>query len=122
MVAVEYEQARGLRKKHETPTGFQISRSVTLPHPVARLFAAWSDPKRRARWLPEPILVRTETALKSMRFTWPDGTHVETYFWQRSAQKCQVTVQHNRLPNQRAAARMKRFWAEALSRFACSLT
>ncbi len=30
MVAVGYEQARGLREKHQTPTGYEISVSKTL--------------------------------------------------------------------------------------------
>src|SRR5216117_1433710 len=33
MVTVTYEQARGLRKVHERPDGYSISRSKTLPVP-----------------------------------------------------------------------------------------
>ena len=47
MVAVGYEQARGLREKHETPAGYQISRSKTLAVSLRTLFAAWSDEKKR---------------------------------------------------------------------------
>ena len=34
MIAVSYEQAKGLRAKHEKPEGFQISRSKTMHAPV----------------------------------------------------------------------------------------
>ena len=30
MITVEYEKARGLRKQHEMPDGFQISKSKTI--------------------------------------------------------------------------------------------
>jgi uncharacterized protein YndB with AHSA1/START domain len=122
MVAVEYEQARGLRRKHEKPSGFQISKSVTLAQPIAKVYAGWSDPRARMRWLEESIVIRKETPQKTMRITWSDGTtHVEAYFWNRAPQKCQVTVQHSKLPDEKAAERMKRFWGSALARFARSL-
>jgi uncharacterized protein YndB with AHSA1/START domain len=122
MVAVEFEQARGLRKKHETPSGFQISRSITLQLPVSKVYEAWADPRKRERWLRQPVYVRTATAPKSMRMTWADGkSSVEAYFWKRAPRKCQVTVQHTRLPDERAGERMKAFWGAALSRFQSSL-
>ena len=48
MVTVGYEQARGLREKHERPEGYQISVSKTLGVPVATLYAAWTDEAVRA--------------------------------------------------------------------------
>lgn len=36
MVTVGYEQARGLRQKHEKPTGFDVGRSKTFPVPDGR--------------------------------------------------------------------------------------
>jgi len=40
MVTVTYEQARGLRRKHEMPSGYQISRSRTIAAPVEYVFTA----------------------------------------------------------------------------------
>ena len=40
MVTVGYEQARGLRKKHQRPEGFQVSASRTVAVPIAVAFAA----------------------------------------------------------------------------------
>src|SRR5437588_3077023 len=49
MVAVGYEQERGLRQKHQTSAGYQISRSMTVAVPIDRLYSAWQDKKTRGR-------------------------------------------------------------------------
>src|SRR5262249_44138032 len=69
MVTVGYEQERGLREKHQTPTGYQVSRSKTLPASADTLFAAWNDKKRRAHWMGKDagFTVRKATAPKSIR-------------------------------------------------------
>ena len=38
MITVAYEQERGLREKHQTPEGFQISVSKTIAAPVGTVF------------------------------------------------------------------------------------
>ena len=38
MVAVEYERARGLRARHETPEGYQVSVSKTISVSVKKLY------------------------------------------------------------------------------------
>lgn len=48
MVAVGYEQSRGLRKLHEKPGGFEISGSKTVNVPIETLFEAFADDKKRA--------------------------------------------------------------------------
>jgi hypothetical protein len=120
MVTVTYEQARGLREKHQTPAGFQASASKTVDVPVATLFAAWADARRRARWLPgvKPI-VRRSTHDKSMRLTWPDPpSDVDVYFWVKGASKSQVSLSHRKLADAKAVAAMKAFWTGALKRMA----
>lgn len=65
-IAGAYERARGLREKHEMPSGFQISRSKTLAVPVSELFEAWHDEGRRTGWLEtHELSVRTATPPKS---------------------------------------------------------
>jgi uncharacterized protein YndB with AHSA1/START domain len=123
MVTVEYERARGLRAKHETTSGFSVSRSKTLDVPIAELYAACAEPKRRAKWLPEPkLVVHKATPNRSMRVTWTDGVKsVELMFYAKGASKAQVTVQHSKLPDAKAAERMKTYWSEALERLARQL-
>jgi uncharacterized protein YndB with AHSA1/START domain len=118
MVAVTFEQQRGLRQKHEGPRGFQISVSRTLPVPLPLLYKAFANARARAAWLPEDgLIVRKATANKSLRITWKDGsTSLEIGFFEKGAGKSQVAVQHSKLPDARAVAKMKRYWADALER------
>lgn len=117
MVTVEYEQERGLRAKHERPEGFEISRSKTMAAPPGVAYAAWSDGRKRRRWLPDASFeVRKARPGKSLRITWADGTNVEVNFYAKGDGKTQVTVQHGKLPNAAAGERMKKYWAEALER------
>src|SRR6476660_9640069 len=51
MLTVGYEQARGLRAKHQKPDGYSISRNETIPVPPSVAFAAWTERRKRARWL-----------------------------------------------------------------------
>jgi hypothetical protein len=118
MVTVGYEQARGLRQKHERPDGFSVSASRTLAVPVERAFDAFADAKTRRRWLPDPgITVRKSTRPKSLRITWVDGTtHVEVNVYAKAKDKSQLSVQHSKLPDAEAAERMKAYWKGALDR------
>lgn len=82
MVTVSYEQARGLRDKHEKPAGYEVSVSRTVKVPLAKLYKAIGNETRRRTWLSEEgLLVRKATPNKSMRVTWKDGkTSLEFYF------------------------------------------
>jgi uncharacterized protein YndB with AHSA1/START domain len=115
MVAVGYEQARGLRDKHQKPNGYEISVGRTIAAPVAMLFKAWTDARTRKRWLSESITIRKTTENKSMRVTWEDNeTILSVNFYPKGDAKCQVVVQHTKLPNAQAAKQMKTFWSEVL--------
>lgn len=118
MVTVAYEQARGLRKLHQKPGGYEISVSRTVKVPLAKLYKACANEKARKAWLAEDgLLVRKATTDKSMRVTWKDGkTSLEIGFYPKGDDKSQVAVQHSRLPDAKAAAKMKKFWGEALDR------
>ncbi|CAN5538526.1 hypothetical protein BH20ACI3_BH20ACI3_42700 [soil metagenome] len=118
MITVSYEQALGLREKHEKPGGYQISVSRTVNVPLAKLYKAVENGKSRSSWLPEGgLAVRKATPNKSMRVTWSDGkTSLEIYFLPKGAAKSQVVVQHSKLSDAEAAAKMKTFWGQALDR------
>lgn len=113
MVTVAYEQARGLRKKHQRPEGFEVSASKTLAVSGAEAFRAWKDEKARARWLGNvALIVRKATPGRSLRLSWSDGTSVSVDFYPKGTGKCQVTVQHAKLADEKTALRMKAFWAK----------
>jgi hypothetical protein len=119
MVTVGYEQARGLRVKHQKCDGeFSASASKTLSVPVAALFAAWHDPKARSKWLPDGkgLTVRKATENKSLRITWPDGTNVDVNFFTKGDAKSQVAVEHGKLAGTADVPRVKEFWATALAK------
>jgi Activator of Hsp90 ATPase homolog 1-like protein len=118
MVTVTYEQQTGKRELHEKPGGYQISVSRTVASPVARLYKAFAKETERASWLNEDGLeIRKATPNKSMRVTWKDKkTSLEINFYPKNADKSQVVVQHSKLANASAAAKMKIYWAKALDR------
>ena len=122
MIAVTYEQARGLREVHEKPEGYEISVSRTIEAPASKAFKAWTDEKVRQKWLPAKLTIRKATTNKSLRITWEDGrTSVTGAFLPKGMGKCQVVAQHRKLTNAKAAAKMKKFWGEALDRLKNSL-
>ena len=116
MVAVSYEQARGLRDRHEMPGGYQISRSKTIAAPVSALYDAWQDEATRQSWLGDaPLTIRKATENKTLRITWDDETSVDVSFYPKGEHKTQVTVQHSKLADVSAAEQMKAYWAEKLA-------
>ena len=117
MVAVTYEQARGLRDKHEKPEGYEISVSRTIDAPVGKAFKAWTDEKTRKKWLPANLTIRKATTNKSLRISWEDGkTSLSVNFYPKGDGKSQVVAQHSKLPDAKGAAKMKKFWSQALDR------
>jgi uncharacterized protein YndB with AHSA1/START domain len=117
MVAVTYEQARGLRDKHQKPEGYEISVSRTIDAPLSKAFKAWTDDKTRQKWLPANLTIRKATANKSLRVTWEDGkTSLSVSFSPKGAGKSQVVAQHSKIPDAKGAAKMKKFWSQALDR------
>lgn len=119
MVTVEYERARGLRQVHEKADGFAASASKTLPIAVEELHGWWAEAGRRRRWLAaKGMTVRKATAPKSVRMTWSDGSSVNATFFAKGEGKSQVTVDHEKLADAAAVARVKAEWKVALGRLA----
>jgi uncharacterized protein YndB with AHSA1/START domain len=119
-VTVGYERIKGLRViGQRRGGGYEANKSRTLPLPLGRLYRAFSQKRTRERWLPGVgLTVRSATREKYMRITWPDGTLVALVFTSKGRGKSQVQVQHGRLPDQAAAARMRTFWGERLAALA----
>ena len=115
-VTVGYERIKGLRAIGQRRSGaWEASKSRTLSAPVDTVFRAFHDPRRRRRWMTgaKPT-VRSATPGKSMRMAWPDGTFVIVGFTAKGEAKSQVAIQHEKLPDQAAATRMKAYWSERL--------
>ena len=118
MVAVAYERERGLRQQFQKCDGeFSASSSRTLPVPLAKIYAAWTDEKLRAKWLPDaPMKITSATPGKYVRAKWNGDTRLAVGFYARGAQKAQVAVDHGKLANSEECAKMKSFWFAALNR------
>jgi hypothetical protein len=116
-VTVSYERARGGRVVGQRPDGFAITASRTVGIPVARLFDAFAGEAERGRLLAEADLrERGVTKPRSARFDWGDGrTRVNVTFQARGEARSTVTVEHTRLPDADAAARMKAWWRGRLT-------
>jgi len=115
MVAVAYEQERGLRQKHQTPEGFQLSVSKTVEVPADALFRAWADERARSIWLPSAdFTIRRATPTRSLRITWADGSTVDVSIHARGKSRSQVVVDHKRLRDAEDVGLMKEYWAAAL--------
>ena len=116
MVTVGYEQAKGLRAKHQVKSGWSVSSSKTIGVPVKSLFGAWKDPKKRAKWLKDHgFTVKKATAPKSMRIAWVDGkTSLEANFFAKGAGKSYVALQHSKLSGRKEVAKMRAYWKKAL--------
>lgn len=118
MVAVGYEQARGLRQPGPRAGGFAANASRTVGMPLDKVFAAWSEPAQRSRWLADaPLEMRGATQDKSMRLTWTaGGTPVQVNFHATGPGRSRVRIEQGRLPDLGSATRQKAYWADALER------
>lgn len=119
MVAVDYEHARGIRKKFQDCAGsFSANSSRTLNASMAEIYKSWTDEKSRSKWLPGASMqITTATPGKSIRATWDDGkSRLSVNFYPKGAGKAQVAVDHMKLPNSKECAKMKAYWFGALNR------
>jgi len=112
---VEYEEARGAASPRHPPGTFSVGASKTVAVPVERLFASFVDAGVRKRWLPGAGLrKRASVARRSARFDGGDNTRVVVSFVTKGKGKSEVTVQHERLPNAKAAQEARAYWRERL--------
>jgi hypothetical protein len=118
MVAVGYEKLRGVRVVGQDCDGnWRTSGSKTFEVPVATLFKAFADPRTRARWLGEKIVVRKMTAPKSLRITWSDGkTDLDVNLVAKGPGRSLAAVEHRKLSGAADVAAKKAYWAEKLGR------
>lgn len=115
MIAVTYQQSRGLRKKFQTSAGdFKANISKTFDVSLKQLFCAWEDAEQRMGWMNNPgVTVRRATKDKSMRITWPDKTWVDVYFTSKGKNKAQVAVDHSKLASPEDVQRAKANWTRS---------
>ncbi|OGV96123.1 hypothetical protein A2W24_01905 [Microgenomates group bacterium RBG_16_45_19] len=118
MVAVGYEQAKGLRQIYQGSDGYKVSVGRTIASGLGDIYKAWEDTKRREKWLPKAKLtVRKATTNKSMHISWGDGkTSLEVNFYPKGIGKGQVVVQHSKLADAKEVEKKKVHWSKALDK------
>jgi hypothetical protein len=123
MVAVGYERIRGLRAHGQQRSGdWSVSKSKTVAVPLAKLYLAFSNARRRAKWLPGvKLTVRGATPNKSIRLRWEDGSPIDVGFYARGEAKSQVAIDHRKLPTKADADRVRAFWSERLDALAAMM-
>ncbi len=118
-VTVGYEQARGLRKRHEKTDGFSVSVSKTIPASVSSLYSLWVDESLRTAWLEDSagLAFTTANENKNLRARWPvDDSQLMVYFYEKGEFRCQVVVQCERLATADDVEPRRTFWKSALAR------
>jgi hypothetical protein len=123
MIAVEYERARGGRKKNERPGGtFSVSVTKVIPVSLSKLFAAATDPKLRAKWFPPGAFEESsKTKDKYCRGKWKTG-RLEFGFYAKGEGKAQIALESSKLDTAAAVEKERAAWKKALGKLEVLLT
>jgi hypothetical protein len=114
-VTVGFERARGLRARHERPSGFSLSATKTINVPTERLHAAFANAREREAWLDRTVGVSSGTPPRTINLAWGDGSRVAVRFESRGPAKSQVALQQNPLPDAAAVEELRTWWRARLS-------
>lgn len=99
----------------QSADGFAVSASKTVAAPAAEVFAAWTDARRRARWMVGvKLIVRKVTAPKMVRLTCEDGSNIEVRITAKGRSRCAVAVDHTKLADAQQVAERRHCWREML--------
>jgi hypothetical protein len=117
MVTVEYERARGLRRRHQGATGFSVAVTKTLGTQLSQVYAATARPGERRRWFPRGAFeTSSQTRDKYFRGRWKQSTRLEIGFYAKGAGKSQIAVQVSRLPRKGDVEPVRHAWKAALAK------
>ena len=120
MLTVGYEQAKGLREAHQKSDGFAASVSRTVPMAATDVYAAMMDTKSRKIWVGAAKFEVTKASEnKTIRWRFEDGTRASVMLYAKGANRTQISVQHEKLPDQDAVNDRKAFWSGALDKVIC---
>jgi len=93
-----------------------VRASKVVAAPVAAVLAAWTEPRRRGRWLAGvQITVRAVQAPGAIQLTCDDdATDIAVRLAPRGRDRCAVTVHHTRLASAQMVAERRHCWKEML--------
>lgn len=118
MITVEYERARGGRKKNERAGGtFAVNVTKVMPASLSALFSAATDPGTRARWFPAGAFAETSnTKDKYWRGTWKKTAKLEFGFYAKGPGKAQIALEIGKLSSVAAVERERATWKKAMTK------
>lgn len=89
----------------------------TIAAPATATFAAWADPRRRARWfIGVPLILRRTTAGRTLLLTCGDDhSDIDVHIAPRGRGRCVVTVNHRHLATAQLVAERRHCWKEMLA-------
>jgi hypothetical protein len=93
---------------------FDVSATRTYSIALHVLEEYFTDEALRLSWMALPLTaIKTQTG-RSIRYKGLDEGVLLATFNGKSAEKCQVTLQHLKLANEETAGKMQKFWKERL--------
>jgi len=124
MIAVEYERARGGRKKNERAGGtYAVNVTKVMPASLPALFAAATDADKRKAWFPPGAFEETSrTKNKYWRGKWRKYRKLEFGFYAKDDGKSQLMLQISKLPAEADVEKERAAWKKALEKLSALLT
>ena len=117
MVAVEYERARGLRARHETPSGFSVAISKTVATSLGDLYQATVSAAQRKKWFPRGAFEpSSQTKDKYFRGSWKKSARLEIGFYAKGSDKAQIAIQVSKLAKKADVELERAAWKKALGK------
>jgi hypothetical protein len=114
-VAVEYERARGLRTRHQSPDGFSVAISRTLATRLAHLYQVTARAGERRKWFPAGAFEPSSyTRDRYFRGRWKQGRRIDIGLYARGRGKSQIAVQVSRLASKGEVEPVRASWKAAL--------
>src|ERR1700743_3187694 len=118
MIAVEYERARGGRKKNEREGGtFAVNVTKVMPVSLPKLFAAATNEKTRKDWFPTGAFEETsKTKDKYWRGKWKKDRKLEFGFYAKREGKSQIALEIRQLPTDADVEKERAAWKKAMEK------
>ena len=118
MITVEYERARGGRKKNERAGGtYAVNVTKVMPASLSKLFAAATNAKTRKDWFPPGAFEETsKTRDKYWRGKWKTGRKLEFGFYAKGDGKAQIALEIGKLSSPVEVEQERAAWKKAMEK------
>lgn len=122
MIAVEYERARGGRKKNERAGGtYAVNVTKVMPVGLSKLFAKATAAHKD--WFPPGAFEETsKTKDKYWRGKWKDGRKLEFGFYAKGEGKSSINLEIRQLPDHADVEKQRAAWKKAMEKLQTMLT